>query len=187
MTIIGVTGHRYLDESQKLIRSIDKALKLIETHYAPPFIVLSSLAEGADRLVPYRAFALWEAARLIVSLPLDVEEYMEDFNKLSSKADFINLMQLADEILQPPQIINRADAYQAAGNRVIDLCDVLIAIWDGAEAQGKGGTAEIVALAREREMPLIWIHAGNRIPGTETPVSLGKEQGKISLENFTTE
>lgn len=186
MTNIGVTGHRYLDDSQKLIRSIDKALKIIKTHYAPPFIVLSALAEGADRLVPYRAFALWEESRLIVSLPLDVEEYMEDFKKLSSKADFINLMQLADEILQPPQVTSRADAYHEAGKRVIKHCDVLIAIWDGAEAQGKGGTAEIVALAREREMPLIWIYAGNRIPGTKTPVSLGKEQGKISIENFTT-
>lgn len=184
MTTIGVAGHRFLDDSPKLIHSIDKALEIIGEHFDPPYIIISPLAEGADRLVPYRAFVRWEDARLLVSLPLDVEVYMEDFKKLSSKADFINLMQLADEIFQPPDTSSRDDAYKAAGERVIDLSDVLIAIWNGEDAQGKGGTAELVARARGKKLPLIWIHAGNRIPGTETPISLGDEQGKVTIENI---
>lgn len=186
MTKIGVTGHRFLADSEELITSIDHALEIIDEHFDPPFILLSRLAEGADRMVPYRAFARWQGAKLIVSLPLDVEEYMADFKTLSSKADFVNLMQLADEVLQPPEVNDRDESYQAAGNRVIDLCDVLIAIWDGAEAQGKWMTAELVALARKRKIPLVWVHAGNRISGTETPLYLGEEQGKIILENFDT-
>jgi len=184
MTTIGVTGHRFLADTEKLVRSIDKALEIVEEHFDPPYIILSPLAEGADRLVPYRAFARWEGTQLIVSLPMDTDVYMEDFKTLSSKADFINLMQLSNEILQPPDAADRNGAYKAAGTRVIDRCDVLIAIWNGKESQGKGGTADLVALARKRELPLVWIHAGNRIPGTETPISLGDHQGKIELENF---
>ena len=92
MTIIGVTGHRFLANLDKLVHSVDKALALIEAHYDPLYICLSALAEGADRLVPHRAFARWEEARLIVPLPLDVDDYMQDFKTLTSKADFINLM-----------------------------------------------------------------------------------------------
>lgn len=187
LTTIGITGHRFIDESSKLIRSVDKALKIIEDHFDPPYTFISSLAEGADRLVPYRAFARWEDARLIVSLPLEIEDYMQDFSSLSSSASFINLIELAEEILQPAETtVDRDMAYQAAGKRVLELSDVLFAVWDGMEAQGKGGTAEIVACARELEMPILWIHAGNRLPGTEKPVSLGNEQGKITLENFRT-
>ena len=186
MTKIGVTGHRVLTNLDKLVHSVDQALALIEAHCDPPYICLSALAEGADRLVPYRAFARWEEARLIVPLPLDVEDYMQDFETFTSKADFINLMELAEEILPPPEAANREDAYQAAGFHVVQNCDVLIAIWDGAEAQGKGGTAEIVTTARQMKHPLIWIHAGNRRPDTEKPTSLGGEQGKITLENFDT-
>ena len=184
MTKIGVTGHRALANLDKLVHSVDQALALIEAHFDPPYICFSALAEGADRLVPYRAFARWEEARLIVPLPLDVEDYMQDFKKLTSKVDFLNLMELAEEILPPPEASNREGAYQAAGSYVVQNCDVLIAIWNGAKAQGKGGTAEIVDQARLLKLPLIWIHAGNRVPGTETPISLGEEQGKITLENF---
>lgn len=184
MTRIGVTGHRFLAETDKLTQSVDRALAVIEGQFDPPYILFSSLAEGADRLVPYRAFARWEGARLVVTLPLDIEDYLQDFKTLSSKADFVNLMEQADKILQPPEKTTREKAYLAAGLRVLDLCEVLIAIWNGSKAQGKGGTAGIVAKARKEKKPLIWIHAGNRILGTTTPISLGEEQGKITLENF---
>ncbi len=187
MTKIGVSGHRFLADTEALFRSVDRALDIIDAHFDRPYIVLSSLAEGADRMAANRAFAHWEDARLVVSLPLDVEDYLQDFKTRSSKADFLKLMARADSILQPPAAFAREDAYLAAGARVVELCDVLIAVWDGARAQGKGGTADIVAQAREKERPLIWIHAGNRIPGTTTPVSFGREQGLISLENFDVE
>lgn len=59
-----------------------------------------------------------------------------------------------------------------------------IAVWDGQEAQGQGGTAAIVAQARQRGLPLAWIRAGNRRPGTQEPMILGEEQGKVSFERF---
>ena len=62
--------------------------------------------------------------------------------------------------------------------------DVLVAIWDGQGAQGLGGTGGIVAEARERGLPLAWVHAGNRRPGTAEATSLGDEQGEVTFERF---
>jgi hypothetical protein len=46
----------------------------------------------------------------------------------------------------------------------VDLSDLLIAVWDGKEAKGKGGTADIVRYARERdtEVVVLWPPGGSR-------------------------
>jgi hypothetical protein len=44
----------------------------------------------------------------------------------------------------------RVAAYEASGRAVVEGCEVLLALWDGAPSRGRGGTAEIVAFARER-------------------------------------
>ena len=55
---------------------------------------------------------------------------------------------------------------------------VILVLWDGREAQGVGGTGEIAAAARLIGLPMAWIMAGNRVPGTEEPTTLGENQGK---------
>jgi hypothetical protein len=70
MATIGVTEHRFLAETDKVVAGIDAALDRIEAAFAPSFVVISSLAEGADRLVVQRALARWMDVRLIVPLPL---------------------------------------------------------------------------------------------------------------------
>jgi hypothetical protein len=53
----------------------------------------------------------------------------------------------------------RDDAFLACGARTVDECDVLVAVWDGKDAGGRGGTGDIVAYARSQEKPIVWIHA----------------------------
>lgn len=50
-------------------------------------------------------------------------------------------------------------AYEAVGRMVVAQCDVLIAIWDGEGARGRGGTAQVVAEAARLDLPTLWIHA----------------------------
>jgi hypothetical protein len=38
-------------------------------------------------------------------------------------------------------------------------CDILIAIWDGEERHGRGGTAEIIETALAHNIPVVWIKA----------------------------
>jgi hypothetical protein len=49
---------------------------------------------------------------------------------------------------------------------------------------GNRRAGELVALARERGMPMAWVHAGNRKPATEEPTTLGEERGTVTSERF---
>jgi hypothetical protein len=54
------------------------------------------------------------------------------------------------------------DAYLAAGQRVVDLSDIVLAVWNGNPAKGKGGTADVVAYAIHRGVPLTQIDPVSR-------------------------
>ncbi len=181
---IGVTGHRFLAEIEKLAMAIDAVLiQLAKSSPGRPFTVISALAEGADRLVVERILR-YPAAKLVVVLPLHTAEYLKDFETPASRAAFEALLNQADNVYTLPEFTSREAAYEAGGRYVLEHCDVLIAVWDGQAAQGQAGTGQIVEAARQRGLPLAWVHAGNRLPGTDLPTSLGVEQGKITYERM---
>lgn len=183
MVWIGVSGHRFLTEFEKLQTGVDQALVRIEQAFpGQDMSVVSSLAEGADRLVAQRA--LLRGARLIVPLPLPQEDYLVDFTTPGSQQEFQELLARAAEVITLPPAETRNAAYEAAGLYVLDHCDVLLVVWDGQGAQGQGGTGAIVAEARHRGLPLAWVKCGNRKPGTDAAVSLGEEQGELSIERL---
>jgi hypothetical protein len=179
---IGVTGHRFLAEIEKIDAGVDEALHRIKAAFPnrPPLVV-SSLAEGADRVVARRILDSRPDARLLVPLPMPKSEYIKDFSSAASREEFESLLARATCIVEMPA---SHASYETAGSFVVDHCDVLIAAWDGRRAQGRGGTAGVVAHARGRGMPLAWIRAGNRRPGTNEPTSLGREQGKAVFERL---
>jgi polyphosphate kinase 2 (PPK2 family) len=53
-----------------------------------------------------------------------------------------------------PPAPTHEDAYLAAGRWIVDHADRLVAVWDGRPARGRGGTAEVVAYARHRGVPV---------------------------------
>jgi hypothetical protein len=127
------------------------------------FTLLTSLAEGADRLVATEIMKLPDS-EIEAVLPLAPEDYMQDFATPESKRDFENWLSKAKKTLVlrrngpetgKPEIRNKA--YEDSGRFVVDHCDLLIALWDGKPARGKGGTAEIIAYAREKRRPLVII------------------------------
>ena len=181
---LGITGHRFLAELDKVMAGVEiAARRILEAFPGSEYKILSSLAEGADRVLAERLLFLPGAA-LWVPLPLPEKEYLKDFKTPASKQEFKRLLGKAERVIDMPETDVREQAYLAAGKYILDHSDVLLAIWDGNPAQGSAGTGEIVALARHRGLPLIWIHAGNRIPGTETATSLGPGQGKVTFEHF---
>lgn len=181
---IGVTGHRILAEVDRVVAGIDRALDAVEAAFPGRHPrVVSALAEGADRVVAQRVLARSGAA-LEAVLPLPREDYATDFETEASRQEFDALLERAEQVVELPPAASRNEAYAAGGMYVLDRCDVLLAVWDGQGAQGGGGTGEIVGLARQRGLPLAWVHAGNRRPGTLEPTSLGKEQGLLTLESW---
>ncbi len=169
---IGVTGHRILPDPAAVTRRLREMLddKIGELFAAagkprasscrPVLSIFSSLAEGADRLVAEEILKTADS-ELIAVLPLDAEEYMRDFSGPGSIAEFKDLLARAGKMIlmetgrHDPRLQDvREQAYEDAGRYVADHCDLLIAVWDGKPARGRGGTAEIVAYARQQGRPL---------------------------------
>ena len=187
---IGVTGHRAPPklpaQSEPPLRALlDRTLaaiietaRQIEGEYAalpasdlasPPasanelasrFVVVSSLAEGSDRIVADAGLAAGFALEVI--LPLARAEYARDFETEASRAAFARLLERAAAVfdLNGPAD-DRPRAYEAAGFVMLANIDLLIAIWDGKEAAGIGGTAQIVSRAIAAGIPVIWIDPAN--------------------------
>jgi len=181
---IGVTGHRILAEPDKIDRGVEEALGRVEELFPGESLsVVSALAEGADRIVAWRVLARARAC-LVVPLPLAESDYIRDFASEESRAEFSTLLKRASRIERMPPAPARDQAYEAAGEYVLNNSDVLLTIWDGRPAQGVGGTADIVSRARVRKLRIAWVHASNRAPGTNQPATPGNEQGQVTFENF---
>ena len=118
------------------------------------FVILSALAEGADRLVLAEAIDIFgrENVELHAMLPLNPAEYRKDFK---TPEEFDELLRGATRRTQMDAVESRTAAYEAAGHAIVEHSDLLIALWDGDRAKGRGGTAEIVAYAREHHVAVL--------------------------------
>jgi hypothetical protein len=160
--VIGVTGHRDLrpQDVPRLEQEVAAVIAGLRRHYLrgggeTPVIVLSALAEGADRLVARVALA--QGVKLVAPLPLPVEDYRRDFDpglEPGNMAEFDELF--AQAIVAPVMPVSpnkeglpaddlRNQQYRAAGFFIAQHCDVLLALWDGDAANlSPGGTADVV-------------------------------------------
>jgi hypothetical protein len=182
MLIIGITGHRHLEKSDEILSRVDQALGRLKRAYSGEQLkILSALAEGADRLVARRALDEL-GATLVVPLPLSPEAYESDFVSQASKEEFRALLQEAEEVIEMSPSPTRRHAYAFSGRYIVENAQVLIAVWDGEEARGKGGTGEIVALARAKGMPLVWISANNT--GKNPAMESAQEVQNVVFERF---
>jgi hypothetical protein len=175
--VIGVTGHRTLEDEKALSTAVEGILARIKppsglaTRTPVIFTVLSPLAEGADRLVAREVLKV-PGSQLEVVLPMDEDEYKKDFPK--SVPEFERLLRIAARVktLTAPEG-RRDEAYSAVGRYVVNHCDLLIALWNGERAAGRGGTAEIIEYAREIGCPLYRVN-------TQDPTSPAVYEGASS-------
>ncbi len=146
---IGVTGHRRIAAS--CTASIEAAVvSVLEGVRAKapdaPLLLLTGLAEGADRLVARLAQERF-GTELVAVLPRAADDYRQDFATAESRAEFDRLLGSARLVVSPPAgagPVEPTDGYLWAGNFTALHAHLLIALWDGDEARGDGGTAEIV-------------------------------------------
>ena len=154
MTKVGVTGHQKLNSNAWEWVAATIRDELAELR--PPLIAVSSLAIGADQLL----------ARIVLDCGGSVHAVLPfaDIERSFSPENVPMYRELLDasstEVLDTHG--TDQDAYLAAGKRVVQLSDVLVAVWDGEPAKGKGGTADVVAYALERKVPLIHVNPQDR-------------------------
>jgi hypothetical protein len=161
---IGVVGHRSIDDPAAVAREVLRALAMAASralprgeHAGPPRLeILSALAEGADRLAA-RVLLEEPGATLVAILPLARDDYMTDFVSPASKAEFLELLELAARVEEACPAASRDESYERAGRAIVDASDVMLAMWDGEPSRGRGGTAEIIDYARGSGVPVYWI------------------------------
>jgi hypothetical protein len=181
---LGISGHLWVNESHELLDAIDQVFEKIQRVYAYDCLkVLSPLAEGADRIVARRALSLPDTM-LVAILPFPMKEYLEDFSSAESVQEFRELLHRADYVVELAGRKDREEAYIALGRKLLDQSDILIAIWDGNPANGRGGTAEIVQAARGRGMPLAWITPGMLEERIRDLISSDEAQANVIFECF---
>jgi hypothetical protein len=159
---IGVTGHRDLrdDDIDRLERKVEQIFERLRRQYRfTPLVVLSALAEGADRLVARIALRPEFGARLVVPLPMPRMLYALDFEKAGSLEEFDDLLERADSCFEispvgdPEALLlpgaARDRRYEEVGMFIVRQCQILIALWDGVDSGKTGGTSAVVRFHTE--------------------------------------
>ncbi|MEQ1736802.1 MAG: hypothetical protein ABL886_10440 [Rhodoglobus sp.] len=150
VTVVGITGHRHLDDEEGMRAAIASRLADLE----PPIVGVSALAEGADQLF----------ARAVLSAGGELEVVIPGQNYRASlpmpaRDEFDRLVEAASRVTTVDDDTVDGFAYLGAGVAMLDRCEVLFAVWDGGASRGTGGTADMVRRARERGLPVVVIDA----------------------------
>jgi len=148
MTRVGITGHQRLDAPASWTW-VSTVMQVELAAMTSPLVGVTSLAIGADQL--FARLILELGGKLHAVLPFaDIER---SFSSMDVAAYRELVAQSTVEVLKVAG--TDEDAYFAAGLRIVELSDVLLAVWNGKPAKGKGGTADVVNYAASRQLPLI--------------------------------
>jgi len=160
--VVGVTGHRDLrNEDLPILREhiYNILVELSQQYPFTPLVLLTPLAEGADRLAAKVAIDL--SIKIIAPLPMPLIEYRQDFETDISLTEFDELLSKTEEyfvvpIMKPDEsdsvqsvCDNRDEKYAFASAYIVSYCQILIALWDGENNESIGGTANTVRLKLE--------------------------------------
>jgi hypothetical protein len=119
-----------------------------------PLVGVSCLARGADQV--FARVVLELGGRLDVVLP--AADYRERKVKPDNREEFDELIGRSSTVRVLPFETSNQDAYAAANEVVFTSVDTLVAVWDGAPPDARGGTADAVEAARARGIPVtvVW-------------------------------
>ena len=157
VTVVGVTGHRSLPDPALwswVSDEIDRALASL----TPPVVGVSGLAEGADQR--FAECVLTGGGSLHAVLAF--EGFGDSLEGRDAQEAFADLVARADRVETISPRATREFSYLAEGERVLELSDVLVAVWNGEPARGTGGTAEVVAQAQAKGIPVCHIDTTTR-------------------------
>jgi hypothetical protein len=150
---IAVSGHRGLADD--VTAFVQAGIRRELGRYADDgdLVGLSCLADGADQV--FASLVLDLGGHLEVVVP--AAEYREDLPD-DAKPDYDELYAKADKIHTLDFIASTSTAHMAASELMVRMADRLIAVWDGQPARAFGGTADVVAYARQQAIPvtIIW-------------------------------
>jgi hypothetical protein len=155
---IAITGHRGLPAETE--RLIDRAIRQQLAAYAGRELAgVSNLADGADQL--FAQAVLDAGGQLEVIIP--AARYRDGLPE-SAHAAYDALLSRASNVHRLDRVESTEDAHMEASKAMLHRAERLFAVWDGKPARGYGGTADVVAEARARGIPVtvIWPDGARR-------------------------
>jgi hypothetical protein len=158
--MVGMTGHQGLPTPTAEL--VTAALRDTLSRYTPNLVGVTMLGPGADQL--FARVVLELGGWLYVVQPTKGRQYRDGFEDPDAQRGYDELYGRASyfEALEYAESTERA--HMDAGKVVVDRSSVLVAVWDGQPSRGLGGTADVVAYARERGVPVtvIWPEGASR-------------------------
>lgn len=163
--VVGVTGHRDLvPEEVPLLREqvLGFFARLKSLFPELPIMVMTPLAEGADRLVADVATEL--GMPIVVLLPMERHLYQADFEG-DSLTEFHEMIELG-ETVELPLVGGNTEAdiqngvardlqYAQLGAYLAAHSHILLALWDGKLSTSRGGTGHVVQFHQHDIIELI--------------------------------
>ena len=157
MRRVAVSGHQSLPA--RTVELIDEQIRALLSGYAPDVVGVSCLADGADQVFAQAVADLGGKIEVIVPAERYREGLPEDahrqYDRLFAQAVSVRRLSFGDFT---------SESHMAASKLMVDEADELYAVWDGKPARGYGGTADVVAYARDRGTPVrvIWPEGAER-------------------------
>ncbi|SRR5579875_461313 len=158
---IGVGGHQNLGDpaTERFVAHQFRQLLTTYLHSQQSIVLFSALALGADQLFIQVALELG----IPVEAVLPCTQYETIFPSEEDRATYQRLLHACQSSHQLPAQKCSDEAYLAAGQWIVDHCDLLILAWNGLPARGRGGTAEMASYARRVNRPFVHLDTRHRI------------------------
>jgi hypothetical protein len=157
---LGFTGHRKLEHevqcSAAVLTFLEQQKQAGQAVYG-----VCSVATGADLLFSEGCLRLGVPLRVLLPMPLEI--FRNDFAEADwARVEAVLRAAVSVEVTGQDASgmeSDRNERYYECGLETVQQSQMLLAVWDGQPARGLGGTAEIVAFAREMGRRVVWIHS----------------------------
>lgn len=158
MAIVGVTGHTNLTHRSAVL--VHREFLDLLRPRANELVGMTCLARGADQIFADAVLELGGALEVVIP----ANDYFTGISNPVSRERCETYLGAAASTVTMPYETSGPPAYLSASQYLIDRCEVLLAVWDGAPMTGSGGTADAVAYARERgrSIVVVWPEGAQR-------------------------
>lgn len=150
--IVGFTGHQRIDHPDRWGWVQEQFARILGE--LADGRVSASLADGGDQLFVETALALGRPIDVI----LPCAGYETTFSDANSAMRYRDLLARAVTVHTLDFPRPSEEAFLAAGKYIVDRASLVVALWNGKPAAGKGGTGDIVGYARSLNRPVVHIH-----------------------------
>lgn len=157
MRVIGITGHRGLPPLT--VHLVEQALRDALAEYGGGVTGVSALADGADQL--FARAVLDQGGLIEVIVP--AARYRDGL-PAQCQPEYDDLLGHAVRVHRLDFTESTSESHMAASELMVSMVDELLAVWDQQPARSYGGTADVVAHARDRGlmMRVIWPDGATR-------------------------